>query len=225
MEEAGSIQARLDALYAGWRAEHPGEHFVPCGLVDEAAYRAAPFRLVWVLKEPNDSDQHESWTLPGYFRAVIAGQRESSGTSTPLGAYSTVLLDGDADYARAKERWWSGLARIGVTNLKKSGGGARSVWRTIDAEAERTKALWLRELELLAPDVIVCGGTFWLVHSRLPADDVVSVDGGFRYRWWRRPTGERSMIIRAYHPAAIKGRAEVTAKLVATMRHLRMDSP
>lgn len=214
------IQPRLAAAYADHRRQRPGEHIVDCGLIDEAEYRSAAFRLVWLLKEPVDAAQSSGWTLPGYFHDVAFG-RAPSRTARPLGVLSAAVLDGDASYAAAYPKMASGLRRIGVTNLKKSGGGSASSWKVIDAAAARDAELWQEELRIMAPDVVVCGGTFWNVDRRLTLRERHhGVHGAWLGIWdgARQPMA----IIEAWHPANwTAGRESALTRLRGTVAEAR----
>lgn len=215
------IQQRLGELYAARRRDHPAEHLVECGLVDEATYAAAPLRVVWVLKEAVDEDQTTGWTLPGYFLDVARGRFPPSRTARPLGALTYGLLFGTESYDAARHMMPHGLRALGVTNLKKSGGGASSKWAVIDHEAERTKHLWREELRLMRPQVILCGGTFWNVAPRLGLSPLRSVQGGARYSIWSEPD-LHAVVVEARHPASwTVGREQELARLRATLHHAR----
>lgn len=218
---APSIQHRLADLYSAWRREHTGDHLVECGLVEEASYAAAPLRIVWVLKEAVDEDQTTGWTLPGYFLDVARGRFPPSRTARPLGALTYGLLFGTESYEAARHMMPHGLRALGVTNLKKSGGGVSSKWAVIDQEAERTKHLWREELRVMRPQVILCGGTFWNVAPRLGLGPLRTVPGGARYSIWSEPD-QRAVVVEARHPASWTVRREQElARLRATLQHAR----
>ncbi|PIC58323.1 hypothetical protein CSV80_05685 [Sporosarcina sp. P12(2017)] len=58
-----------------------------------------------------------------------------------------------------------GLSSIAITNLKKSGGGVSSNMDEILLQDEYAKELWMKEIELINPDIVVCCGTFSVVKS------------------------------------------------------------
>lgn len=221
MEEP-PIQPRLSDRYAQHRRDHPGEHVVDCGLIDEAAYRAAPFRMVWLLKEPVDESQSGGWTLPGYFHDVALGRRPPSRTARPLGVLSAALLDNQPTYASAYSRMGAGLRRIGVTNMKKSGGGSASSWTVIGAAAERDAALWQEELRIMAPDVVVCGGTFWHADRLLPLRERHTATSGAWVGVWE--SGQRPIaVVEGWHPANWAcGRERALERLRGTVSEARL---
>jgi hypothetical protein len=218
---ATSIQHRLADLYSAWRREHTGDHLVECGLVDEASYAAAPLRIVWVLKEAVDEDQTTGWILPGYFLDVARGRFRPSRTARPLGALTYGLLFGADSYEAARHMMPQGLRALGVTNLKKSGGGVSSKWAVIDQEAERTKHLWREQPRVMRPQVILCGATLWNVAPRLRLSPLRSVPGGARYSIWSEPD-QRAVVVEARHPASwTVSREQELTRLRATLHHAR----
>jgi hypothetical protein len=215
-----SRQEVLVDLYSSWRAQHPGEHLIDCGLVDEAAYGSAAMRVVWVLKEAVDEKQTHGWSLPGYFLDVAEGRRPPSRTARPLGALTWGLLHGSASYAAAREHMGAGLRALGVTNLKKSGGPSSSRWSIIAKAANRTRELWMEELRVMDPDVVVCGGTFWHVGPRL-CGDPSKAPRGSRYGFWRE-LGRVRLVVEAAHPASwANGRELAYANLKDAVSHGR----
>jgi len=196
-----TIQSQLDKLYADFRIKDPeNKQLVGCGLVDEAAYTSAPHRIVWILKEPVDDTRSEAWTLPGYFREVANNQRSVCRTSRPLGAFSAALLQTHDSYASASAAMSFGLRHIGVTNLKKSGGGTSSSWSEIDAEAARTVELWTKELEIMKPDIVICGGTYWHIHQRIGLTSQQATSGW--YYGIQKQANHTTVFIQAHHPAS-----------------------
>lgn len=99
-----------------------------------------------------------------------------------------------------------GLKYIGMTNLKKSGGGSTANNRVIYEYAKKTIPLWKQELEVMDPDIIICCGTFWTVAELLDLTGERTATG-LRYSIWQR--GKRdSLIVSIYHPA-IRGRKDM----------------
>lgn len=214
-------QEILVELYSSWRAQHPGEHLIDCGLVDEDAYNSAPLRVVWILKEAVDQEQTQGWSLPGYFLDVAVGRRPPSRTARPLGALTWGVLQGLGSYAAARDEMGAGLRALGVTNLKKSGGPSYSKWAIIAEAADKSKELWIQELRVMDPDVVVCGGTFWHVAPQLCGEEPGSAPRGSRYGVWREQ-GRTRLVVEAVHPASwTAGREVAFANLKDVVSHGR----
>src|SRR5205807_1523238 len=62
----------------------------------------------------------------------------------------------------------SALLASAVVNLKKLPGGKSSAEAVIRRFAERDKDLLRRQLDILGPDVVVCGGTYRTARVVLP---------------------------------------------------------
>ena len=216
-------QRLLVDLYSMWRARHPNEHLIDCGLVDEDAYDSAPLRVVWVLKEAVDERQTTGWSLPGYFQDVAMGRLPPSRTARPLGALTWGLVHGADSYATSRDQMGAGLRLLGITNLKKSGGLSYSKWSIIEEAADRSKDLWIEELRLMDPDVVVCGGTFWHVSPRLGLGDPRTAPAGSRYGVWREHLRNR-VVVESTHPANwTVGRDLALARLRDVVRCARTE--
>lgn len=92
------------------------------------------------------------------------------------------------------------LSQIAVLNIKKSSGESSSQYGEISAYADYDKEEIRREIELLDPDIIVCGAT---------ANDVNHITGGSIkcepcdnwYYWSDAIGGKERLYIDYYHPA------------------------
>ena len=93
-----------------------------------------------------------------------------------------------------------GLKCIGMTNLKKSGGGGTSNYRVIREYATKTIKLWKSELEIMDPDIVLCCGTFRIVTDLLGLERRKTT-AGLSYSIWKRNSDD-SMLLQIYHPAS-----------------------
>lgn len=96
-----------------------------------------------------------------------------------------------------------GLYYIGITNLKKTGGGSTADIATIKKHAEKYRDLWQNELEIMDPEIILCGGTFWIIADILN-EQLVRKPQHTRTRLWYAQwelNGHRVLLVDCYHPA------------------------
>ncbi|EIM08439.1 hypothetical protein A1A1_00943 [Planococcus antarcticus DSM 14505] len=70
-----------------------------------------------------------------------------------------------------------GLLSIATTNIKKTGGAGQSNLKEIKEHARFNKALWMKEIEIMNPDIVICGGTFSIIQEIL-GFDVTEFDSG-----------------------------------------------
>ncbi len=199
------IREELQELYSSYKSLNPSEHFVPCGVVSEEAYEASCPKLVCVLKEPNDPDQHPGWRIDTFLEKQV--KKGSSGQSIyrmwqVVGIWSYAIHNGFPRYGDINTVQISaqGLNCIGMTNLKKSGGGGTSNYHDILEYAKKTVPLWKSELEIMGPDIILCCGTFRIVTDLIGLQRR-QTKAGLLYSVWKRDDGD-SLLLQIYHPAS-----------------------
>lgn len=174
-----STNQRLNDLYETWRQNNPG-HFVGGGVIDEIRYGSIDVKLLFLLKEVNDSDQSEDWSLVDFIHRQSESARYHL-TFEIIGLWSFGLMKGLPGYQRlihSKEKnVREGLSGISITNLKKTGGTGVSELDEIRRHALDTKDLWIEEIKIMNPDVVVCGGTFTIVQEILGFTPAVTSSG------------------------------------------------
>lgn len=164
-----SINQKLSQLYTDWKDENPG-HFVDGGIVDEERYEKCETKILYLLKEVNDPIQEKDWSLVNFIRSQIVTSKFYRSIGI-LGLWNFGLQQGFPSYMsimKDKEKSMAeGLSDIAITNLKKTGGGGSSNMADIMVHAKYTKELWVKEIELINPDIVVCCGTFSVVKEVL----------------------------------------------------------
>jgi len=218
------ISERLQELYQGYLSQN--EHFVPCGVVNEEVYEASSPKLVFLLKEVNDRRQERGWSMVGFLRKQVErglnGQHmEHPQTWKVIGVWSYAIHNnfpryGDINTVQIAAR---GLRCIGMTNLKKSGGGGVANNRVIREHAERMRELWKLELEIMNPDIVICCGTFGIVAPLLGLTGS-KMATGYYYSPWKHGSGS-SLLISTYHPASRVKKDKLYAFLKEGLQELR----
>ena len=92
------------------------------------------------------------------------------------------------------------LRKIAVLNIKKSGGKHSSVYEEISTYAEVDAEEIIREIELIDPDVVICGATFGDINSISGH----SVKKGSNENWFYYSNaigGKERLFIDYFHPA------------------------
>jgi len=199
------IRQELDRLYDNCRSLNPGEHFVPCGVVNEEAYQASYPKLVYILREPNDPDHNPRWRIDEFLARQV--EKGLAGQSIypmwqVVGAWTYAIHNGLPRYGDISKPQVAaqGLRCVGMTNLKKSGGGGTSNYREIRESAAKSVSLWKAELEVMRPDMVVCCGTFRIVTGLLGLR-IGQTKAGPRHSVWRHEVGD-SLLLQMYHPAS-----------------------
>jgi hypothetical protein len=165
-----SINNDLAVIYQSCKRSN--EQFIAGGVVNEEEYEAAPCKLLVLLKEANDKDNADDWSLIDLINDQIKAFEESEKNYLEIwrriGLLSLGLKWGFDHYHHQvlggiEQDIAEGLSAIAVTNLKKCGGGGSSNYDEIKQYAARDKDLWSKEVEIMKPDIVLCGGTFSIV--------------------------------------------------------------
>ncbi len=201
------IQEQLDQLYRPYQSAQV--RFVPCGLVDEDLYSKVRTRVLWLLKDPNDPEPEDindwaPWSLHEQIRLDV---EEKSWTGRIMWKVVGALTYGmqQADFPPYRTSYdneaniCNGLGMIGVTNLKKSGGGSSSKDDEIRAAAKENIDLWTEEIRIMAPHLVVCGGTYTYITKPLGLIDQL-LQVGRRYAVYDFG-GHQCVLLDMYHPA------------------------
>ncbi|WP_144513390.1 hypothetical protein [Bacillus sp. FJAT-22090] len=191
-----TINEKLEVLYNDWNQKHPG-HFVSGGVVDEDMFASCDVRILFLLKEVNDMEQLENWSLVQLMKDQIERMKFYRIWET-VGLWSFGLLQGFPAYEKLtymkEANIIEGLLNIAMTNLKKTGGSGESDMEIIKAHAIANKELWLKEIEIIGPNVVICGGTFSIVQELL-GFEITTCDSGARVGRYND-----MLFVEMYHP-------------------------
>lgn len=218
-----SIKKQEKALFEEWKKSDPcfEKGFVSDGVVDEEAFRAAPRRIVYLLKEVND-EVDLVWVLCEFLREGGRGY-----TWDNITRWTEGILDRGIDWAELKiiteERRKETLRKIAVVNLKKTPGGSSASIKSIQAAARRDRERIEEQLSLYDPDYIICCGTGV---GDIFLQDVLQKEPPF----WQETSFERlgyrigyrqekgPLIISYWHPQARKKMEELYNALLDTLQ-------
>lgn len=194
-----TIASQLNALFAEWRIRCAGDGsgFTADGVIGEAEVewvKARP-RVLFLLKEPHD--RGGVLKACGHDLRVLFRNPEKFGQNRKtvekrIGAWAYELraLAGDPVIDAH-----AALMASAVMNLKKTGGGAAACDRELIAFAWEHRPFILRQLAILSPDVVVCGGTFRHVREVMGGFEPVGVEA---LVYWR----EGVLWVDHHHPAS-----------------------
>lgn len=176
-----SINQKLSVLYTDWQQSHPG-HFVAGGVVDEDMFNSSEVKILFLLKEVNDTEQAENWSLVQLMQDQIK-RKKFYHTWLTVGHWIFGMQQGFPAYQKLlqmsfkEDNITEGLLSIATTNLKKSGGSYESNEVEIREHARINKNLWMKEIEIINPDLVICGGTFSIVKELL-GFEITKCDSG-----------------------------------------------
>ena len=148
--ELTRINKELNALYP--------EQVIYDGVINVAGYNAAKYKILWVLKEPNDVDS-SSWSLLDFM-----GEKENL-TAYPKwrktyklvikGSYAILNELTEPDTLPNEESSTDVLRQIAYINISKVGGPPKSYYKDILEYYEKNRPLLLRQIHAIAPDIII----------------------------------------------------------------------
>lgn len=172
-------------------------------------YNSKSPKIMWLIKEAYEEGEREGgWSYPDFYtndyerfyRDLIRGKSNSTWQPIVYASYAIHnnfyswedLPDIDDDPAIVKI-----LDKIAVVNIQKlpSETGSRTEMPNIFAAYEKHKAIINKQIELLNPDVIICGNIFSVIKNDLK----ILEEGKFNSVEYHL-TAKR-LFINAYHPA------------------------
>lgn len=173
------INEKLSILYKDWQQKHPG-HFVAGGVVDEDMYEGSDAKILFLFKEVNDTAQQENWSLVQLMHDQINSLKFYRIWAI-VGIWIFGMQQGFPPYKKLipshPASITDGLLSIATTNLKKTGGAGQSNPEEIKEHARLNKVLWMKEIEIMNPDIVICGGTFSIIQEIL-GFEVTECDSG-----------------------------------------------
>jgi hypothetical protein len=206
------INQKLGHLYSSYFGRRKN-NIIRCGIVSEPEYSSRRPRIVFFLKEANSNDKGWSWpkTVRDQVVKVAHGGYFDSdwrATGYTVGTWAYALHFGFKRHdSLTLDDAAEGLRYVGMTNVKKEPGQPNSDAEEIRKRARRDVRLWRRELEIMDPDLIVCGGypVFDSVADLLELDKHKLCRAGkdIRYSLWELD-GHRVVILDFYHPAYVQ---------------------
>lgn len=188
---------------------HAENRFVPDGIVNKKEWdKIEKNKILYILKEAHsakiDSDMAK-WLGAikpsdyAIWKRVVQwtyGITHTTIDSTPD------FLEGAIDYS--ENNYW--LNKIAMLNIKKSDGRTPSIKKELLAYAEYDKKEIIRQIEIINPNIIVCGSTAWLLDKIFEG----SIKNENSNNWYYTPVllGEKRIVLACYHPAYFTIKAE-----------------
>lgn len=204
----------MDTLIEEWRSllSTTSDHFVEDGIISTEHWNVAEQKILFILKETND------------YRGNIAKLICVAATSRPksklwdrptfhnVGRWAYGLMNasnGVAPYKDAHTARQRALLSCAFVNIKKTSGG-RTATNAVELNAKTYSGLLRRQIEILAPNIIVFGGTYKMMKEHvLPGLAKVSS---------RIHMFGEAVCINANHPACTKKRSEMYDQVVVSYR-------
>lgn len=213
-------EEQLQNLLTEWAQKHQeagSNRFIFDGIVNPERWNKSALKVCFLLKESYfDSEQYEADLLmPGCNSTV---HHWNPHIENHLGFYTYNLVEHLREHdpwlmwCRVKE-WTNRFYRlagmniadaineIAVLNLKKSNGTSKSDAKDILKYANNDRELIIRELELIDPDIVICGGTY---EYCIAADLLENLETIAELNIFKKQVVAKSgkrLVLDCYHPA------------------------
>ena len=150
-----SIKEKERNLFSIWKEEQGYEYFIYDGVFDAEELNRQTHRILFVLKEAN-------WENANADLCEFLLSESSSGywkTWNNIARWSKAILEG-GNYpkyiSKSDKTYW--LKKVIAMNLKKVGGDDTAEDEVIYSYAHRDRKFLKKQIELYAPDIIICCG-------------------------------------------------------------------
>lgn len=210
------IRAQMEKLFTDWKEEQrtdenyennsnaklvAKESFGEDGAVDYEKWQSRKgLRILYVLKESNGVHRKQEDSLHNqegsfWFREVVESGKSGGKLVNRIWSMQKQFLK----ELPAGEV----LKYCALLNLNKRGGGAESGDCRYEVYAEDYKEFIKREIEILSPDIVVCGGTYDIVKKLYGQEDSIwetKEEPKLKY-FCRKCSDWESVFFPVYHPS------------------------
>ncbi len=190
-----------ESLLTEWanRPHHQNQPFFPDGIIDPERWAKTPRKILFINKEAHDSDDpnSEGFDLRKIIRDVWNGN-PTNGAYRVVATWAHAIRQASAKPADPFPRWdqirqedqSEALLSSAVINIKKSGGRTTSEYQDLKLYAENDGDLIKRQVDLIDPEIVICGNVWYgLINSlwsdcRKVYDDVFEADKRTFIAFW-----------------------------------------
>lgn len=182
------------------------DRFIEDGIISEAAWgKDGNKKILYILKEAY-TDEDEGYSLTDWLKKHPKKRMWDRIARWTYGIQYTTAND-VATYVPELNKKEDGLRercfeQIAVLNIKKSSGESRSNIEEINTYAEADRAELIRELQLVDPDIVVCGSTFWILYETIFGHkEGLGANANDNWFYYLNLDGKERLYIDYYHPA------------------------
>ncbi len=193
-------------LFDMWnkRHNHRDGIFISDGVVNEDVWKSQQVKILFLLKEAYGGDC--DWSLTEWFTKLLIEDKPFPRIWRRIVEWIYALKNTESEKTavyspRIYEKNRDLINCISVVNIKKSHGQKQSDYEEILAYAKADAEFIKKQLELISPDVIICGSTFYALNDVYGG----KISGGKKCDNWFYftdiITGGKTTVIDFYHPA------------------------
>ncbi len=196
---SANVKEEIDSLFQEWEAAHKRkgyERFIRDGIVSlEDWYRQPTPKICYLLKEAYSDDE-------GFDLAKLLHKKEPWQMWKKVAVWTEAIFQafGDGkeyDQERIQANIRRNTDRIAIINVKKSNGQSESDYKEIGDYAITDRGFLRRELDIVNPDIIVCGYTNHCLRTILGDEWVNNETSMTLFGEWNG-----KLVIDYYHPAS-----------------------
>lgn len=170
------LKEEENRLFADWKdavVRETSELFVTDGVVDEQEWKESPIKVLYLLKEVNGADTE--WDERDYLKKYNVESNYIKTHSPTVNVISQwqygIAYKPDATWKDVEQvivdtdLQTKLLSQICLVNIKKTAGESVVDWNKFEVYFKNPINLEMlnKQLDLYHPDVVVCGGTAWLL--------------------------------------------------------------
>lgn len=177
------------------------------GAVNLKEYLESKYKIAWILKEVNSEDDKGGWDLREALKELKTETGIKNGWANTFssivyatyGIFNKVLWNYIPNYWE-KPEIVDILNKIVYLNIKKTAGVSVAKHKELIYSYNKNKDIFLKQLEIYNPNIIICGNTFQYIEADLNLE-------GYKIKKFEGSNlcaylGKNKIYIDAYHPSA-----------------------
>lgn len=206
--EVGHINNLINSHFRHF--ETPLKKMMNDGIVNIDEYYSSEIKIMWILKEPYDSNENGmsgGWSMTDALDKDELGKRRDSKTWNNIILASFGILNGFERVKKIKESYnydevRSVLKKIVFINVKKIPGATTTANSTLIKAYNENKGILLNQISTYRPNIIIGGKTLHLFKGDLKIEEKNQLDSGHFFL-------ENQLFINTLHPGQRKLSSEV----------------
>lgn len=206
----GDLTQKIDFLMKELSNEHRKKgwiNFISDGAVNADIYEQAQPKILFFLKEAYSEFENGSWSLTKWLNDGAMTKMWGNVAEWTYGIKNTTATTIPSKPYLSKKEKTDLLKSVAIVNVKKSNGNKSSDYTDLLEYATADFTYLKKELDILSPDVIVCGNNssiLRLLYGAKIIENKVTGDGIIDARFMRENGYAfigKQIIIDYYHPA------------------------
>ncbi|CAN2042122.1 Uracil DNA glycosylase superfamily protein [Candidatus Magnetomoraceae bacterium gMMP-15] len=164
----------MEQIFKEWKEReiHKGKLFITDGIIDQEKWDISEIKILFLLKEAYESNPEvkTGWSLCNLISKNWKGPKGKMCWAMAQWAYGIQQLHKTGDvpfFQRRGDDLKRALLSSAVINLKKSEGKSKSDNKDLSSYVKSDWDLIERQIDLIKPNIVICGMTFPLIRDRL----------------------------------------------------------